>query len=78
VDPGVIPLGSRVYVPGWGWRTADDTGAAIKGRRVDVRLGSRGSCNRLGVQRKTIKFIRPSFPSLRERPGKRGGRRHGR
>jgi 3D (Asp-Asp-Asp) domain-containing protein len=42
VDPGVIPLGSRVYIPAYrddghgGWFLAQDTGAAINGRRVDV------------------------------------------
>jgi hypothetical protein len=42
VDPGVIPLGSRVYVPGYrgdghgGWFIAQDTGGAIDGRHIDV------------------------------------------
>jgi 3D (Asp-Asp-Asp) domain-containing protein len=59
VDPRIIPLGSRVTIPGYGTRIADDTGGAIKGRRIDVRLGSRGNCARLGVQRKTVTFTRP-------------------
>ncbi|HWF36405.1 MAG TPA: 3D domain-containing protein, partial [Solirubrobacteraceae bacterium] len=42
VDPKVIPLGSRVYIPAYrhdghgGWFTAQDTGGAIIGRHVDV------------------------------------------
>ena len=42
VDPGVIPLGSRVYIPAYrhdgygGWFVAQDTGGAINGRHVDV------------------------------------------
>ena len=43
VDPRVIPLGSRVYIPyyarrklGNGWFRAQDTGGAIGGRHVDV------------------------------------------
>ena len=42
VDPSVIPLGSRVYVPAYqgdgrgGWFTADDTGGAITGAHIDV------------------------------------------
>jgi 3D (Asp-Asp-Asp) domain-containing protein len=43
VDPSVIPLGSRVYIPyyakrklGTGWFVAQDTGGAIGGRHVDV------------------------------------------
>ena len=42
VDPSVIPLGSRVYVPSYrddghgGWFVAQDTGGAIGGRHIDV------------------------------------------
>ena len=42
VDPSVIPLGSRVYIPAYahdghgGWFVAQDTGGAINGRHVDV------------------------------------------
>lgn len=36
VDPRVIPLHSRVYVPGYGIGLAADTGGAIKGRRIDL------------------------------------------
>jgi len=36
VDPRVIPLRSRVYVPGYGIGLAADTGGAIKGRRIDL------------------------------------------
>ena len=42
VDPSVIPLGSRVYVPAYrhdghgGWFIAQDTGGAINGRHIDV------------------------------------------
>ena len=36
VDPTVIPLGSEVYVPGYGLALAEDVGGAIKGKRIDV------------------------------------------
>lgn len=36
VDPDVIPLGSRVYVPGLGYFTAHDTGGAIQGMKIDI------------------------------------------
>ena len=36
VDPSVIPLGSRLYVPGYGEAIAADTGGAIYGYRIDL------------------------------------------
>ncbi len=36
VDPRVIPLGSHVYIPGYGKAVAGDTGASILGRHVDL------------------------------------------
>lgn len=36
VDPSVIPLGTRMFVPGYGYGVAADTGGAIKGARIDV------------------------------------------
>lgn len=40
VDPRIIPLGSRVWVEGYGVAIAGDTGGAIKGNRIDVLLPS--------------------------------------
>lgn len=36
VDPSVIPLRSRVYVPNYGYGDALDTGSAIRARRIDL------------------------------------------
>lgn len=36
VDPRVIPLYTRLYVEGYGFATALDTGSAIKGNRIDL------------------------------------------
>lgn len=36
VDPDVIPLGTRVFIPGYGEAIAADTGGAIQGARIDL------------------------------------------
>jgi len=38
VDPKVIPLGSRLYVSGYGYAFAADTGSRIKGLRIDLAV----------------------------------------
>lgn len=40
VDPNVIPLGSRLYIPGYGLALAADTGGAIQGHRIDLLMDS--------------------------------------
>jgi 3D (Asp-Asp-Asp) domain-containing protein len=37
VDPDIIPLGSRLWIPGYGHAVADDIGGWIKGHRIDIR-----------------------------------------
>lgn len=59
VDPMVIPLYSRVYVPGVGMCIARDTGGAIKGRRIDVLLASRSIANRFGRRKITVTVYPP-------------------
>jgi 3D (Asp-Asp-Asp) domain-containing protein len=55
VDPRVIPLGSKVYVPGLGWFLAHDTGGAIKGNIVDVCLDTHSEAIQWG--RRTVEVI---------------------
>lgn len=50
VDPSVIPLGSKVYVPGYGYAVAGDTGGAINGNRIDVYFHSHSQALNWGVQ----------------------------
>jgi 3D (Asp-Asp-Asp) domain-containing protein len=54
VDPRVIPLGTHVYVPGYGYAVAADTGGAIKGRRVDLCFETVAECIRWGRRHVTI------------------------
>jgi resuscitation-promoting factor RpfB len=54
VDPNVIPLGTKVYVEGYGYAIASDTGGAIKGNKIDVFFSSQSRAEAWG--RKTIKI----------------------
>lgn len=53
VDPKVIPLGSKVYVEGYGYAVAADKGGRIKGNRIDVFMPSKAKAIQWGV--KTVK-----------------------
>ena len=39
-DPDVIPLGSRMYVPGYGYGVATDTGGGVIGAHIDLAYGA--------------------------------------
>ncbi|UQZ74694.1 radical SAM protein [Niallia circulans] len=54
VDPAVIPLGSKVWVEGYGEAVAGDTGGAIKGHKIDVLMPSTSKAKAWG--RKTVKI----------------------
>ncbi|MED1408727.1 MULTISPECIES: 3D domain-containing protein [Bacillus] len=53
VDPAVIPLGSTVYVEGYGTAIAGDTGSAIKGHIIDLLMPDSATANNWG--RRTVK-----------------------
>ncbi len=48
VDPRVIPLGTRLYIPGYGEAVAADVGGAIKGMRIDLCFETRSEALRFG------------------------------
>lgn len=48
VDPNVIPLGTRVYIPGYGTAVAADTGGAIRGNKIDLCMESYGEAINFG------------------------------
>ena len=57
VDPRVIPLGTRVYIPGYGEAVADDTGGAIKGNRIDIAFDTHREAINFGRQTIDIYII---------------------
>ncbi len=57
VDPKVIPLGTRVYVEGYGYAVAADTGGAIKGMIVDVAMLTRQEAITWGRRKVTVWII---------------------
>ncbi|KRM21106.1 3D domain protein [Latilactobacillus graminis DSM 20719] len=58
VDPSVIPLGSLVLVPGYGYAIAGDTGSAIKGHIIDVHFPSVAQCRSWGRRHIAITIIK--------------------
>ena len=61
VDPRVIPLGSKVYVEGYGYAIAADTGGAIKGNIIDVYLNSDSECRTWG-RKHGVKVLIIAYP----------------
>ncbi len=57
VDPSVIPLGTKVWVDGYGEAIAADTGSAIKGNRIDVFISDQAAANNWGQRTVTIKIL---------------------
>ncbi|MGO1060330.1 3D domain-containing protein [Planococcus sp. FY231025] len=57
VDPRVIPLGSKVWVEGYGTAIAGDTGGAIKGNKIDVFIPSQSAALQWGRKNVTIKVL---------------------
>ncbi len=53
VDPKVIKLGTKVYVQGYGYAVAGDTGGAMRGKKIDVFFPSKTKALQWG--RKTVK-----------------------
>ncbi len=54
VDPAVIPLGTRVFVPGYGAAVAADVGSAIRGNIIDLWMPSTAAARAWGRRTVTI------------------------
>ena len=51
VDPKVIPYGTRLEIDGFGVRIAEDTGGAIKGKKLDIFVETTAEAIQLGRQK---------------------------
>lgn len=56
VDPKVIPMGSRIYIEGYGYRVAEDTG--VRGNWVDVFTDSHQHALDLGLKKRTVWIVK--------------------
>lgn len=50
VDPSVIPYGTKVYIEGYGWRTAEDCGGSVGGKHIDVAVSSHSTALSMGTK----------------------------
>ncbi|GEN84972.1 hypothetical protein SLU01_32840 [Sporosarcina luteola] len=57
VDPSVIPLGSKVWVEGYGYAVAGDTGGAIKGKKIDLHVPTKSAAYNFGRRQVKVKVI---------------------
>jgi uncharacterized protein YabE (DUF348 family) len=58
VDPRVIPLGTHMYIPGYGRAVAGDTGGSIRGNRIDLGFNSSAAANQFGRRAITVYLIK--------------------
>ncbi|MDR7520268.1 MAG: 3D domain-containing protein [Armatimonadota bacterium] len=65
VDPQIIPLGSLLYIEGYGRAIAGDTGGAIKGHRIDLGFNTAREAYRFG--RRLVRVYLLSTPSQASR-----------
>jgi len=58
VDPRVIPLGTKLYVQGYGLAIAADTGGAIKGKKIDLFFHTEQQCLNFGRRTRTVYVLK--------------------
>jgi len=57
VDPTIIPLGTRLFVEGYGEGIAEDTGGAIQGHIIDLYMESEDECWDWGRRIVTVRIV---------------------
>lgn len=58
VDTRIIPLGSILYIEGFGYFIAQDTGSAIKGNRIDIFVDSHQQALKLGRKKANVYLLK--------------------
>lgn len=58
VDPKIIPLGSKVWVEGYGIAVAGDIGSAIKGKKIDLFMSKKSTAKNWGRKTVTVKILK--------------------
>lgn len=57
VDPKVIPLGTLLFIEGYGFALAADTGGAIKGNKIDLCYNSKAECRKFGRRKVKVHIL---------------------
>jgi 3D (Asp-Asp-Asp) domain-containing protein len=57
-DPRVIPMGTRLYIPGYGFAVAADRGSAIKGARIDLCFDTYREAKQFGRRQVDVYLLR--------------------
>lgn len=57
VDPNIIPLGSEVYIEGYGYAICDDIGGAIHGNIIDVGVDNYDQAYKWGLKPKVNVYL---------------------
>lgn len=68
VDPSLIPLGTALFIEGVGERVAEDTGGAIRGRRLDVFFPSHAQAKRFGRRWLRVQVLTRPDPHTKAAP----------
>lgn len=58
VDPRVIPLGTKLYIEGYGLAIAEDTGGAIKGKKIDVYFNTHSEMTNWGRRQVNVYILK--------------------
>ena len=56
-DPRIIPMGTRLYIEGYGYAIADDTGGAIRGHKIDLAVDTLAEAYQIGRRQMTVYIL---------------------